>query len=396
MQDLRRSRRRVVSKCNNDRFDELEEMLEDTIEEELERCHKHHKHHHDCGCEKDDCEVEYDCEITCKPSKPSCKPDCEPCESCEPEYDQCMDNKCEKGCCNGLRPKKFSISDSIPYAIEVNRIYDTMKFQTFTDGTAYGAKDLYFKYDVVEVDGDIPQGYTVNIDIQKVCLNYSKIVIKQGTVTLENRAISPIKQDVADYENPCPDFENTMDSDLIQNVFEYNVSGDKNRECCSRGKGEKVSYKEKGLKVRVRDLVLELYGKCGCTNVKILATPAKKDTNGDLVEVPFVEFNYSTLTAPCCLPADGKSFVLRREFQTELKVDCIGKCLLKSDAASLRADGEYECCIPNSIDLILCLEEVVSILVNQQIVVLGAPEPVRPRIVDTFTKVCDFNDGCGI
>ena len=31
MQDLRRSRRRVVSKCNNDRFDELEEMLEDKV-----------------------------------------------------------------------------------------------------------------------------------------------------------------------------------------------------------------------------------------------------------------------------------------------------------------------------------------------------------------------------
>ena len=50
----------------------------------------------------------------------------------------------------------------------------------------------------------------------------------------------------------------------------------------------------------------------------------------------------------------------------------------------------YDFCIPNGIDLILCLEETVSILVSEQIVVLASLNSVEPRIVDTFSKVCDF------
>ena len=47
---------------------------------------------------------------------------------------------------------------------------------------------------------------------------------------------------------------------------------------------------------------------------------------------------------------------------------------------------------PNGIDLILCLEETVSILVTEQIVVLASLNSVEPRVVDTFAKVCDFNN----
>ena len=42
----------------------------------------------------------------------------------------------------------------------------------------------------------------------------------------------------------------------------------------------------------------------------------------------------------------------------------------------------------------MCLQSVVSTLINEQIVVLGAPNPIQPRIVDTFNKVCDFRS-CG-
>ena len=44
-----------------------------------------------------------------------------------------------------------------------------------------------------------------------------------------------------------------------------------------QGKGERSAYKEKGLKVIVKNLVLELRGTCGCTEVTVLAYPARKN-----------------------------------------------------------------------------------------------------------------------
>ncbi len=76
-----------------------------------------------------------------------------------------------------------------------------------------------------------------------------------------------------------------------------------------------------------------------------------------------------------------------------LSVDCIGKALL-----CVVDHSDCECFfnldIPNGIDVILCLQEVVSILRSEQIVVLASPTAVQPRVVDTFANVCDFNQ-CG-
>lgn len=77
--------------------------------------------------------------------------------------------------------------------------------------------------------------------------------------------------------------------------FEYNVCGNKNRECSDQGKGERSAYKEKGLKVIVKNLVLELRGTCGCTEVTVLAYPARRTSNGDLELVNKVVFNFNTL-----------------------------------------------------------------------------------------------------
>jgi hypothetical protein len=46
--------------------------------------------------------------------------------------------------------------------------------------------------------------------------------------------------------------------------------------------------------------------------------------------------------------------------------------------------------IPGGIDVILCLQEVVSLLVNEQLVVLASPAGIEPRVVDSFSNVCDF------
>ena len=121
---------------------------------------------------------------------------------------------------------------------------------------------------------------------------------------------------------------------------------------------------------------------------------SKKNSNGDLELVNKVVFNFNTLAAPMCVPANGTSFTLRQNFQTALNVDCIGKTLLKLVDENC-CECYYDFCIPNGIDLILCLEETVSILVSEQMVVLASPNAVDPRVVDTFAKVCDFTNNTG-
>ena len=223
-------------------------------------------------------------------------------------------------------------------------------------------------------------------------MNYTDIIIKPGSTTLEDhivRAIKEIEKEPCHQENLCPEFEDNIDSEFCRTSFEYNVCGNKNTECCSQGQGERAAYKEKGLKVIVKNLVLELKGRCGCTEITVLAYPARRTNNYDLELINKVVFNFNTLAAQMCVPANGKSFTLRQNFQTSLNVDCIGKTLLRLVDENC-CESYYDFCIPNGIDLILCLEEVVSVLVSEQIVVLAAPNAVDPRLVDTFGKVCDF------
>lgn len=383
MQDLKKNKRKINQSTLQY---EAKENLNEELQEEVARsCNSK-----GCNCNKYDDEFEFECNCTCKPKYINNQ--ASGCESCEIESDECVDNVCGEECCNPISAPKFSTANSVPLAIEANRIFDSLKFQVFTDAAAPNGEDLFFEYEVVSVNGSIPNSGVVNVNIEKVCMNYTDVIIKPGCTTLEDhivRAIKEIEKEPCEQENLCPEFIDITDGEFCKTSFEYSVCGNKNRECCSQGKGKRSAYKEKGLKVIVKNLVLELRGKCGCTDVTVLAYPARRTCDGDLELVNKVVFNFNTLTAPMCLPSNGTSFTLRQSFQTALTVDCIGKTLLKLVDENC-CECYYDFCIPNGIDLILCLEEIVNILVSEQIVVLASQNAVNSRVVDTFAKVCEF------
>ena len=382
MQDLKKNKRRINQSTLQH---EAKESLNEELQEDIARSCKSKG----CNCNKHDDECELECDCVCKPKHNHNHKHDDECEPCEVESDECVDNVCGEECCNPLSSPKFSTANSVPLAIETNRVFDSIKFQVFTDADAPNGEDLFFEYEVVSVNGPIPRSGVVNVNIDKVCMNYTDVVIKPGTTTLEDHVVRPIKEvekEPYEQENLCPEFGD-IDGEFCKTSFEYNVCGNKNRECSDQGKGERSAYKEKGLKVIVKNLVLELRGTCGCTEVTVLAYPARRTSNGDLELVNKVVFNFNTLAAPMCVPANGTSFTLRQNFQTALTVDCIGKTLLKLVDENC-CECYYDFCIPNGIDLILCLEETVSILVSEQMVVLASPNAVDPRVVDTFAKVC--------
>ncbi|MCE0633067.1 exosporium morphogenetic protein CdeC, partial [Clostridioides difficile] len=322
----------------------------------------------------------------CNPCKPNpcddncgchdhCKCDCEPCEM---DSDECFENKCGPECCNPISPRNFSVSNAVPFAIEANRIFDTMQFQTFTDATGPNGEPLTFETEVVEVFGSVPSAGKASVTIEKICLSNDGIVIDTGMTTLEDFDLDPLGDIVG---RNC------------ETTFEFAVCGERNAECCRQGKGKSVAYKQRGLTVAVRNLVLELRGRCGCTEFVALAFPAVRAGGGCKRRVDYVEFTFNTLSAPICLPADGRAVTLRQEYQTNLTVDCIGKSILKLECNEC-CEPFYELIIPNDIDLVLCLQNTVSTLISEQIVVLASPNPIQPRLVDTFSKVCDFSQ-CG-
>lgn len=349
MQDLKKNKRRINQSTLQH---EAKESLNEELQEDIARSCKSKG----CNCNKHDDECELECDCVCKPKHNHNHKHDDECEPCEVESDECVDNVCGEECCNPLSSPKFSTANSVPLAIETNRVFDSIKFQVFTDADAPNGEDLFFEYEVVSVNGPIPRSGVVNVNIDKVCMNYTDVVIKPGTTTLEDHVVRPIKEvekEPYEQENLCPEFGD-IDGEFCKTSFEYNVCGNKNRECSDQGKGERSAYKEKGLKVIVKNLVLELRGTCGCTEVTVLAYPARRTSNGDLELVNKVVFNFNTLAAPMCVPANGTSFTLRQNFQTALNVDCIGKTLLKLVDENC-CECYYDFCIPNGIDLILCL-----------------------------------------
>lgn len=374
MQDLKKGKRKITNKQSLPVSIEQDFSNDEVMACEVTRsCKpKQNQCNDDCECNKpckNDCDCNCNCNCGCG-CNCGCNNNCEPCQE---ESKVCYDNLCGPACGNSISPAKFNVSNSVPYAIETNRVYDTMRFQTFTDAQSQDrCEGLQYNIEVVDVHGPVPRGTGVEVTIEKVCINYDSIEIDPGEVKLEDYDISPIS-------DCCPSNNN------CQTDFEYAVCGDRDSKCCSQGKGKSVVYKQKCLDVIVEGLVLELYGKCGCTEFKAIATPV----------CSCVVFNFNTLAAPIVLPASGKSATLRQNYQTSLTVDCIGKCLLYCDCCSCGcgdSDSYYELSIPNGIDLILCLQETVSVLISEQIVVLGSPNKIDPRVVDTFSKVCDFSD----
>ena len=83
---------------------------------------------------------------------------------------------------------------------------------------------------------------------------------------------------------------------------------------------------------------------------------------------------------------------LRQNYETKLSVSCVSNANVQKNC--VEGTANYTVNIPGGIDLILCVQETVSILRGEQIVVLGSSTPITPRVVDTFSRVCDFTS-CG-
>ncbi|WP_270647796.1 hypothetical protein [Paeniclostridium hominis] len=310
--------------------------------------HNHNHNHHNCGCNTDCCNCQDD--------------DC---------TENCFPNPCQEECSHPLIPPKFSTSQAKLYPIETDRIFDTIMFRVFTDGKMLNGDDLNFRYELGNLCGPLPCSVQTNVTIEKVCINYSSITINPGTTSLEQLDI----EKVDGKKEKC------------KSVFEYNVCGQLNRCCNDRCLGQNVMYKEKGLNVVVHDLEIELTGRFGCSEFTAIATPYSKcDSN-------CVVFYFNTLSSDLVVPADGRSFTLRQDFQTQLTVDCIGKGIITQEIINNKPCFELD--IPNGIDLVLCLQNIVSVLIKEQIVVLGGPTRIQPRLVDTFGSVCDFSQFTG-
>lgn len=398
MQDLRKSKRRMTNKPMNT----INNHVTEEMNEELERVYrpKHNNTNDCCGNTNDCCSNVNDC---CENTNDCCNnvndccgnvsdccnhhhnhhhDNCK-CEPCEAQSDICIDNPCKETCCTPIAPQKFSINNSVPVAIETNRVFDSVVFKTFTDAvapqTSYtDGRSLVFDIDVVEVCGPVPRTGPVNVKIDKVCMNFGEIEIESEDPMLEDFNVVRITP---------------KDNGVCENTFEYLVCGEPSSTCCKQGKGQSVAYKQKGLVVTVRDLVLELRGRCGCTEIIALAYPAVRTSTGSLNRIGEVQFPYNTLASSLCLPASGRTVTLRQEYDVNLSVDCIGKALL-SVVDSSDCECFFDLDIPNGIDVILCLQEVVSILRSEQMVVLASTTAIQPREVDTFANVCDFNQ-CG-
>ncbi len=398
MQDLKKNRRRM----NNKQMSMMTNISEGeaTVEvDDLDRgckCNNNmvgqtNKHDNKCHDKHDKChdkKDEFECECHCE-----CKKSEEKCETCEAESDVCSVNTCREECCNGINPS-FSTRNAQPTAIEVNKIFDSIQFRTFTDATGPNGEPLFFDFEVVEVRGSLPNAGTARVTVDEVCMNFSTIDIEPGEVTIDDFPVDEIEND------------STCDT-----VFESIVCPNRNATCCAQNRGQNVSFRERGLTIRVNDLVLEIRAHCGCTKIVVIACPAVRRM-GRLERVDNVEFRFNTLSSNLCVPSSGRSFILRQSYNTNLAVDCIANAFISAndfcdcdcdcdrDRDRDRRDRDRDCdfdffdfTIPSGIDLILCVEETVSVLVGDQVVVL-ADNNINPRVVDTFANVCSFPN-CG-
>ncbi len=250
MQDLRKNKRKMVNKhmniVNNSEMEEMSEELDrvyrpkhNNTNDYCNNCNNHngdckcdHNHHDDCECDHhhDDCECDQ-------------HHDHDKCEPCEVKSDICVDNPCRDTCCTPITPPRFSTNNSVPVAIETNRVFDSVVFQTLTDArapqTTYtDGRSLVFDIEVVEVCGPVPRTGPVNVTIDKVCMNFNEIEIESDDPMLEDFNVVRI---------------NPKDDGVCETTFEFLVCGDRSAICCEQRRGQSVAYKQKGLVVTVRD-----------------------------------------------------------------------------------------------------------------------------------------------
>ena len=314
---------------------------------ECEPCHNHIHDHDKCI---DPCK---------KPHKPE-----KCCETCEDTLSQnCIKNTCDtNSCCSPLNVPRVSVANATPFAIDANRIFDTIQFQTFQDASGTG---LDYTYEVIEVSGMVPRSGQGKVTVEEICFNFDEMIIYPGNTSLEGYTVEEVTNDV-----PC------------ESNFDYTVCGERNRACCSRGLGTTTRYRQRGLTIQINGLEIILKCKCGCTKINVLVVPNSNN----------VVFNYNTLSAQMCVPSDGNSFTLRQNYQTQLSVGCVGTGLISKECVNGCTTYNFE--LPGGLDLVLCLQEIVSILKQEQVVVLGSTNQIQPRVVDNFAKVCNFSQ-CG-
>ena len=387
MQDLRKNKRKMNSKqmSTMSNFSEREEVEAVEAVATVDEFDRGCKCNNDMESHKNKCHEKHDCE--CKKH--------EKCEECEVISEECSVNPCREECCNGITPT-FSTRNASPVAIETNRIFDSIQFRAFTDATGPDGQTLFFEFEVIEVRGNVPSRGLAKVIIDEVCMNFEELEINPGDITVDDFVVTPVENN-----SPC------------DTVFESIVCPRRNATCCAQNRGQNVLFRERGLTVRVDDLVLEIRGHCGCTKIVALAFPAVKRSNGQLCRVDSVEFKFNTLASNICVPSSGRSITLRQDYLTKLTVDCISNAFISAEDCfenncdhdrnhSCNCDCDCDCdfdcdcfelTIPSGIDLILCVEETVSTLIGEQIVVL-AETNFTPRVVDTFANVCSF-PGCG-
>lgn len=393
MQDLKKNKRRMNNKqmstmSNCPEREEVESVVAVEVDELDRGCKcnndmESHKNKCNEKHEKHECECECHCE--CKKH--------EECKECEAVSEECSVNPCREECCNGIRPT-FSTRNASPVAIETNRIFDSIQFRAFTDAKGPNGQTLFFEFEVIDVRGNIPSRGSAKVVVDEVCMNFEELEIIPGDITVDDFIVTPVENN-----SPC------------DTVFESIVCPRRNATCCAQNRGQNVLFRERGLTVRVEDLVLEIRGHCGCTKIVALAFPAVKRGNGQLCRVDSVEFNFNTLASNICVPSSGRSITLRQDYLTKLTVDCISNAFISAEDCfdcdrnhdcdcdcdcRNDCDFDFDCfefTIPSGIDLILCVEETVSALLGDQLVVL-AETSFSPRVVDTFANVCKF-PGCG-
>ena len=169
---------------------------------ECEPCHNHIHDHDKCI---DPCK---------KPHKPE-----KCCETCEDTLSQnCIKNTCDtNSCCSPLNVPRVSVANATPFAIDANRIFDTIQFQTFQDASGTG---LDYTYEVIEVSGMVPRSGQGKVTVEEICFNFDEMIIYPGNTSLEGYTVEEVTNDV-----PC------------ESNFDYTVCGERNRACCSRGLG---------------------------------------------------------------------------------------------------------------------------------------------------------------
>ncbi len=360
MQNLRKNKNKVITTQMMSLTNE--EAMDTEACEEMNRGCKG-KHNNNCGQQScNDCEPCNDNYMdSSKHQQQHHHKQEKCCETCEDTITQnCIKNTCDiNECCSPLNISRFSVANATPFAIDANRIFDTIQFQTFQDANGTG---LDYTYEVIDVSGMVPRNGQGKVTIDEICFNFDEMVIYPGNASLEGYTVEELTNDI-----PC------------ESNFDYTVCGERNSRCCSQGLGTTTRYRQRGLVIEINGLEIILKGKCGCTKISVLVTP-----NSDCVV-----FNFNTLSAQICVPSDGNSFTLRQNYNTQLSVGCIGTGLISRECQNGCTVYDFE--LPGGLDLVLCLQEIVSILKQDQVVVLGSTTQVQPRIVDNFAKVCDFS-----